>query len=142
MTPAHVARRRWAPRLLVLTAIALFGLAGFGWYALRRSIPDMDGQVRLPGLGAPVEILFDGYGVPHIYARDAEDAWFAVGFLHGRERLWQMELYRRASGGRLSEILGPSTLRFDRRFIGLGLRRAATEEWQTATPLVRAALEK
>ena len=80
--------------------------------------------------------------MPHVYARDAEDAWFAVGFLHARERLWQMELYRRASGGRLSEILGPSTMRVDRRFIGLGLRRAATEEWQTATPLVRAALER
>ncbi len=87
-------------------------------------------------------MLFDGYGVPHVYARDVEDAWFAVGFLHGRERLWQMELYRRASGGRLSEVLGPATLRVDKRFVGLGLRRAAAEEWQTATPLVRTALEK
>ena len=53
-----------------------------------------------------------------------------------------MELYRRASSGRLSEVLGPTTLRVDKRFIGLGLRRAANDEWQTATPLVRAALEK
>ena len=59
-----------------------------------------------------------------------------------RERLWQMELYRRASSGRLSEVLGPTTLRVDKRFIGLGLRRAANEEWQTATPLVRTALER
>jgi len=125
-----------------VTALVLVGLAGLSWYALRRSVPRLDGQWRLAGLGAPVEILFDRYGVPHVYARDAEDAWFAVGFLHGRERLWQMELYRRASGGRLSEILGPSTVRVDKRFIGLGLRRAATDEWQTATPLVRAALEK
>ncbi len=105
-------------------------------------MPRLDGQLRLAGLVAPVEILFDAYGVPHVYARDVEDAWLAVGFLHGRERLWQMELYRRASGGRLSEILGPTTLRVDKRFVGLGLRRAANEEWQTATPLVRTALEK
>ena len=98
--------------------------------------------MRLAGLTAPVEILFDVYGVPHVYARDADDAWFAVGFLHGRERLWQMELYRRAASGRLSEVLGPTTLRVDKRFVGLGLRRAANDEWQVATPLVRSALER
>ena len=105
-------------------------------------MPALDGQLRLAGLTAPVEILFDAYGVPHVYARDVEDAWFTVGFLHGRERLWQMELYRRASSGRLSEILGPTTLRVDKRFIGLGLRRTANDEWQTATPLARTALER
>ena len=128
--------------LLVLTAIVLIGLAAGAWFGLRRSVPPLDGQLRLAGLTAPVEILFDAYGVPHVYARDVDDAWFAVGFLHGRERLWQMELYRRASGGRLSEVLGPATLRVDKRFVGLGLRRAADEEWQTATPLVRSALER
>lgn len=135
-------RRRWAPRLLVLTAIGLIGLAGIGWYGLRRSVPQMNGQLRMAGLTAPVEIIFDAYGVPHVYARDVDDAWFAVGVLHARERLWQMELYRRASSGRLSEVLGPTTLRVDKRFVGLGLRRAAADEWQTATPLVRAALER
>ena len=98
--------------------------------------------MRLAGLTAPVEILFDAYGVPHVYARDADDAWFAVGFLHGRERLWQMELYRRAASGRLSEVLGPTTLRVDKRFVGLGLRRAANDEWRVAPPLVRSALER
>ena len=47
------------------------------------------------------------------------------GYLHARERLWQMEVYRRATGGRLSEVFGPATLPADRRFLGLGLRRAA-----------------
>ena len=100
------------------------------------------GSCRLAGLQAPVEILFDAYAVPHVYARDPDDAWMAVGYLHGRERLWQMELYRRATGGRLSEVLGPSTLRVDKRFVGLGLRRAAEEEWRTASPTVRSALER
>lgn len=141
MTPVRAARR-WGPRLLVLTAIVLIGLVLSIWFGLRRSVPRLDGQLRLAGLTSPIEILFDAYGVPHVYTRDVDDAWFAVGFLHARERLWQMELYRRASGGRLSEVLGPTTLRVDKRFIGLGLRRAAIEEWQTATPLVRTALER
>jgi penicillin G amidase len=132
----------WVPRLLILTAIALLGLVALGWWGLQRSVPRLEGQMRLAGLSAPVEILFDAYAVPHIYARDAEDAWLTLGYLHARERLWQMELYRRASGGRLSEVLGPATVRVDRRFVGLGLRRAALDEWNTATPLVRGALEK
>ena len=142
MTRSRATTPRRGLRLFVLTAVVLIGLAGAGWLAVRQSVPRLDGQLRLAGLTAPVEILFDRYGMPHIYARDIDDAWFAVGFLHARERLWQMELYRRASSGRLSEVLGPTTLRVDKRFIGLGLRRAANDEWQTATPLVRAALEK
>ena len=118
------------------------GLWFGGWYGLRQSIPDLDGQRRLPGLRAPVEILFDRHAVPHIYARDADDGWMAVGYLHARERFWQMELYRRATGGRLSEILGEATLRVDKRFVALGLRRAAAAEWKTSSPLVRTALEK
>lgn len=143
MTPARPhRRRRWALRLLILTALAGLGLAIAGWVALGRSVAPLEGSLAVPGLGAPVEILFDAHAVPHIYARDVEDVWFATGYLHARERLWQMELYRRAAGGRLSEILGPTTLRLDKRFVGLGMRRAANEEWQTATPLVRSALER
>ncbi len=127
---------------MILTALLAIGLVGFAWYGLRRSVPALEGQFKLAGLAAPVEVLFDQAAIPHIYARDPEDAWLVLGYLHGRERLWQMELYRRAAGGRLSEILGEATLRVDKRFIGLGLRRAAAEEWSTATPLVRQALEK
>jgi penicillin G amidase len=111
------------------------------WLLLKRTVPALEGELRLPGLAAPVEVMFDAYAVPHIYARDADDAWTAMGFLHARERLWQMEVYRRATGGRLSEIFGPATLPADRRFLGLGLRRAAAAEWQTATPQIRSAIE-
>src|SRR5690606_30928351 len=124
--------------LVLLLAVGL----GVGWYGLAGSVLVLDGERRLPGLRAPVEILFDRYGVPHIYARDADDAWMVVGYLHARERLWQMELYRRATGGRLSEVLGPATLRVDRRFVALGLRRAAAAEWQVLAPHVRTALER
>jgi penicillin amidase len=134
VTPARPPRRRrWALWLLFLTALAGAGLVIAGWVTLGRSVASLEGSIAVGGLQAPVEILFDAHAVPHIYARDVEDVWFATGYLHARERLWQMELYRRAAGGRLSEILGPTTLRLDKRFVGLGVRRAANEEWQTAS---------
>ena len=111
------------------------------WILLRRTVAPLEGQRRLDGLAAPVEVIFDSHAIPHIYARDADDAWMAVGYLHARERFWQMELYRRATGGRLSELFGPVTLPADRRFLALGLRRAAAAEWQTATPRIRSAME-
>ena len=134
-------RRRWLTGLALLTLVLLVAAGASIWVLLTRTVPALDGNARLPGLTAPVEVLFDRYAIPHIYARDPDDAWAAVGYLHARERLWQMEVYRRATGGRLSEIFGPVTIPADRRFIGLGLRRAAAVEWQTATPQVRSALE-
>ena len=134
-------RRRWVKGLALLTLVLAVAAGAAVWLLLKRTVLPLEGQLRLPGLSAPVEVLFDGYAVPHIYARDADDAWTAVGYLHARERLWQMEVYRRATGGRLSELFGRATLPADRRFLGLGLRRAAAAEWQTATPPIRSALE-
>jgi penicillin amidase len=102
----------------------------------------LDGEAGLSGLKGPVEVVFDGYAVPHVYARDPDDAWFAAGVLHARERLWQMELYRRVTAGRLSEVLGEATLAVDKRFLTLNLRAAAEAEWQRASPEVKAALER
>ena len=66
----------------------------------------------------------------------------AVGYLQARDRLWQMELYRRAASGRLSELLGEATIGVDQRFLTLGLRRAAEREWERCDPDVRVALEQ
>ena len=71
--------------LLVVTGAAL-------WWWARASLPPLDGELRVSGLHAPVEILTDGHGVPHVYAAGPEDAWFAAGLLHARDRSWQMEL--------------------------------------------------
>ncbi len=126
--------------LVTIVLVSAFGAATWWW--ARGSLPALDGQLALPGLHAPVEILFDGYGVPAVYARDADDAWFAAGALHARDRLWQMELYRRVTLGRLSEVLGERTLPIDQRFLTLRLREAAEAEWQRAAPDVKAALER
>jgi penicillin amidase len=86
-------------------------------------------------------VRFDAFAVPHISAVSDADAWRAVGFLQARDRLWQMDLYRRAASGRLSELLGEPTVAVDQRFLTLGLRRAAEHEWQQAPAAVRAAFE-
>jgi penicillin amidase len=106
----------------------------------RGTVPAAEGQLRVSGLAAPVEILFDTWGIPHIYARDSSDAWFAAGYLQARDRLWKMELYRRAAAGRLSELFGERTLQADRRLRALALRRAAAAELNAASARTRTAL--
>ncbi len=129
-------------RLLISAVVLLLVASASGWIWARGSLPVLDGQLALPGLNAPVEVLIDGHGVASAYARDADDAWFAAGVLHARDRLWQMELYRRVTRGRLSEVLGERTIPIDQRFLTLGLRDAAAAEWQRATPEVKSALER
>jgi penicillin amidase len=77
-------------------------------------VPTIDGEVRVPGLSEEVEVFRDPWGVPHIYARNLDDLFFAQGFVQAQDRLWQMEMYRRVGEGRLAEILGPDALRHDR----------------------------
>jgi penicillin G amidase len=123
--------------LFVLT----LGAVIFGGWWIRRSLPPLDGRLPLIGLRSPVNVRFDAFAVPHVFAGSDEDAWRAVGYLQARDRLWQMELYRRAASGRLSELLGEATVAVDRRFLVLGLRRAAEIEWRRMTPRARLAFE-
>ena len=130
-------------RLLIVLTIVLVIAAGVsGWWWVRSSLPILDGQLQYPALTAPVEVIFDAHGVPSVYAYDIEDAWFTAGVLHARDRRWQMELYRRVTMGRLSEVLGDTTIPFDQRFLTLGLRDAANAEWERAAPQVKQALER
>ena len=129
-------------RVAIALVVLLLAAAAGSWWWLRSSIPALDADWRLSGLRGPVEIASDKYGVPHAYARDAEDAWFIAGALHARDRAWQMELYRRATQGRLSEILGESTLPIDQRMLTLGIRAAAESEWSRVGPAARAALTR
>ena len=77
-------------------------------------LPQIDGSIPIPGLSAEVEVLRDPWGVPHIYASNLDDLFLAQGFVQAQDRLWQMEMYRRAGEGRLSEVLGPEALGHDR----------------------------
>lgn len=134
--------RRFVKRLLVAIVLVVLAAGGGAWWWIRASVPQLDGEWRLPGLGGPVEVLHDGYGVPHVYARDTGDAWFVAGALHARDRAWQMELYRRAAYGRLSEVLGEATLAIDRRMLTLRIRAAADAEMARLGPAARTALTR
>ncbi len=81
----------------------------------RRSLARLDGELKLPGLKEPVEVLRDEWGIPHIYAKNDDDLFFAQGYVMAQDRLWQMELWRRWHEGRLAEIFGPKALDYDRR---------------------------
>ncbi|HLZ57809.1 MAG TPA: penicillin acylase family protein [Ktedonosporobacter sp.] len=112
----------------LLAAAGCVGLAGAAYYTLtRRPIPQKNGIRYLEGLHEPVEIITDHYGVPHIYAQNEDDLYFAQGYVHAQERLWQMELNRRIGSGRLSEIFGPIALETDRFCRRLGMHRAAAD---------------
>jgi penicillin amidase len=80
----------------------------------RASLATIDGELWLRGLRDTVRVLRDPWGVPHVYAKNIDDLFFAQGFVQAQDRLWQMEMYRRTYEGRLAEILGPSAVRHDR----------------------------
>ena len=115
--------------LVVLTTLVLL-TAGGCLILPRKAFPKTTGSVSLAGLQAPVEILRDKYGVPHIYAQNAEDLFFAQGFVHAQDRFWQMEFSRRTGAGRLSELFGKKLLETDIFLRTLGLTRVAQEEYR------------
>jgi len=115
-----------------IAGVALGALAGLtgaaALTALRRPLARTAGQIRLPGLNAPVQILRDRWGVPHIYARNTADLFAAQGYVHAQDRLWQMELQRRTGMGRLAEVFGPIALDTDRFVRVLGFNRVVRRE--------------
>ncbi len=122
----------------VVTAGAAALLAG---YVLRRPLPKTKGRVVREGLRAPVEIIRDKWGVPHIYAAALRDLFFAVGYAQAQDRLWQMEFNRRLATGRLAEILGEPALEIDRLVRRVGFHRATEQDWLATTEEEQAVLE-
>ncbi|MFZ2519945.1 MAG: penicillin acylase family protein, partial [Anaerolineae bacterium] len=101
---------------------------GLTWLG-RRRLAQTSGTLSLPGLTASVEIIRDRWGVPHIYAANDHDVFFAQGFVHAQDRLWQMELNRRLATGRLSEVLGDLALDTDRATRTFGFERLGRADW-------------
>jgi len=101
----------------------------------KSSLATIDGRVALMGLRYSVEVIRDRWGVPHIYARNTDDLFFAQGFVQAQDRLWQMEMYRRMYEGTLSEIMGPSYLAHDRTVRLLNFRGPFDDrEWKHYHP--------
>lgn len=96
-----------------------------GYFYLRLSLPQMSGELTVTGLTAPVDVLRDAHGIPHIFASSERDVQFALGFVHAQDRLWQLEMNRRIGAGRMAEVLGPAALDTDKFLRTLGIRRVA-----------------
>jgi penicillin amidase len=107
--------------LLLLIVIVVAGIYIF----LLTQKPVYSGTIQLQGLHEQTDVYFDDFGVPHIYGRSEEDVFTALGYVHAQERLFQMELIRRVSAGRLSEIFGSATIDVDKFFRMLGLAQHA-----------------
>ncbi len=119
--------------LNIAGSIARQGLTWLG----RRRLPQITGNIDIPGLHAPAEIIRDRWGIPHLYANDRHDLFFAQGFVHAQDRLFQMELNRRTSSGCLSEIFGPLALDTDRASRSFGFARLGRIDWENANDELR-----
>lgn len=95
--------------IIVVVIAGLFIVTGIK----RGAIPQYKGDLTITGLGSEVTVYRDGRGMPHIYAANEHDLYFSTGYIEAQERLWQMDLIRRATTGRLSEIFGESYIKTD-----------------------------
>jgi penicillin amidase len=124
----------------LLLALVVGAIAALIWYR-SASQPQVDGKTSLAGIKAGVDIVRDAQGIPHIYAQSTDDAYFALGYVHAQDRLWQMELNRRIAAGRMAEILGSGAVDTDRFLRTLGVRRNAEAILPNLAPETRAALD-
>ena len=126
---SEIRRRNPALRVLyyavcLLLLALIVGVWGLYWMA-RRPLPQLDGSVAVPGISSKVRVLRDEHGVPTIEAATLDDLFFAQGYVTAQDRLWQMDMMRRAAAGQLSEVIGDATVKMDREERILGLRLAA-----------------
>ena len=106
-------RKVWVKRSLVGAGLILVAAAAAAAIVVAGTIPPLTGTLKLPGLTHPVSIVRDHHAVPHITGSSIADVYRGLGFAHAQDRLWQMELIRRAGQGRLSELFGERTLDAD-----------------------------
>ena len=112
-------------RAAVTLVLAIAAVLAALWIWLHNSLPQIDGEARAPGAQGEIEVLRDGEGIPHIFAKSDRDAWFAMGYVHAQDRLWQMEFQRRIAEGRLSEFLGERAYDTDKLMRALGMAHMA-----------------
>lgn len=121
---------RWLARLLTVAVALAVVLSVVGVWTVRQSFPQLDGSLRVQGLGGQVEVHRDKSGIPHIYADTPDDLWIAQGYVHAQDRFWEMDFRRHVTAGRLSELFGSATLEEDKAIRTMGWRRVADLELQ------------
>lgn len=113
--------KKWLLRILTILLFLLFVTAAAGYLYVSNLAPDYSEQSKIEGLEGSVDVYYDDYGIPHIYASSVGDAYKALGYVHAKDRLWQMDLIRRIAPGRLSELFGDGVLENDKFFRTIGL---------------------
>ncbi len=109
---------------IVLLVLVILGL----WVYVQSHQPQLRGKLALDGLKSEVEVFYDDYGVPHIYASNQSDAYMAFGYVHAQDRLFQIDLMRRVGHGKLSELFGPELSEADAFYRTIGTNRKALED--------------
>lgn len=99
-----------------------------------KNLAQLEGEIKIAGLKEPVEVLRDRWGVPHIYAKNADDLFFVQGFVAAQDRLFQLDMWRRTAVGELSEVLGPSTIEADTFARLIRYRGDMDAEWNSYSP--------
>jgi len=130
--------------VIVILVLLLVGFLAFDYWfyrAVRASLPQREGTVRLAGLTAPVIVTYDSLGVPNISASNLNDLFFAQGYVTAQDRLWQMDITRRFASGDLAVILGPEYVKLDRENRILGLRQVAQRSAAVMDPQQRTQFE-
>jgi penicillin amidase len=132
-------RLGWIALIVVVVLIA--GLTTLVGAITLRALPQTTGSLTVAGLDKSVRIDRDASGIAWIVADTPHDLFLAQGYLHAQERMWQMEVWRHISAGRLSELFGTSTLDDDRFIRTLGWRKAAARDLEALSPDAHAAVD-
>lgn len=111
---------------LLVVALVAGGIFAVTW--VKRSYPQVEGTIEVPGLAAEVEVFRDDAGIPQVYADTAADLFYAQGFVHAQDRFYEMDVKRHITSGRLSEMFGEDTLETDKVVRTMGWRRVAEQE--------------
>ena len=113
-------------KLLLFFLILALGFAGLAFYwTFYKPLPNYSAEFELPGIQQEVDIHWDEFGVPHIYASNEQDLYYAFGYVHAQDRLWQMTLSQIAAEGRFAEFFGEELISFDKYQRTLGFWRVA-----------------
>lgn len=138
-------RWRWVLRAMAIVIGGLVLIVGaaitwFYWTA-RQALPQVDGTISVPGLAAQVRVIRDAHGVPHIIAANAEDLFFAQGYVTAQDRLWQMDFSRRLADGTTAAVMGAALLDHDKEQRIVGLHQVAERSWQALSARDRSHFE-
>jgi penicillin amidase len=129
---------RWTLLVVAALAAVAFGLA---WWAMRQSLPQIEGSIDAPGLAATATLERDARGIPVISAASRADLAFATGYAHAQDRFFQMDLSRRLAAGELAELFGEVALKTDRQKRRFGFRAVARRVVEAADPAQRSLIE-